>query len=342
MAQEAAETFQREAQTCGRLTEAAVACRFLGWTSYCQGDFTKAKAHLQEALRLYDPTRDGETKFRYGIDTAFVATAYLAPVTLALGDIEGARKLIDEAVARAVEFAHVPHLMYVYNLKTIMEFDLGQAQAALRTTEIHAEICRRNQIVWSSLALQSAWARARLGDRKIGIVELRRALAASLEENAKVLVPGFLGGLAELEAEEGDFEEALPRIDEALALARETGAHKSDAFLHRLRGDILLKRDPGNPAARGGCSPDRPRRRPTPGRTLLWPARGALARQTLSVHRPPRRSSRRPRARARRLFANARNARNRGGAGAVDGYPCRRACEARINTAMDWLSCYSE
>ena len=248
VAQEAAETFQREAQTCGRLTEAAVACRFLGWTSYCQGDFTKAKAHLEEALRLYDPTRDGETKFRYGIDTAFVATAYLAPVTLALGDIEGARKLIDEAVARAVESAHVPHLMYVYNLKTIMEFDLGQAQAALRTTEIHAEICRRNQIVWSSLALQSAWARARLGDRKIGIVELRRALAASLEENAKVLVPGFLGGLAELEAEEGDFEEALPRIDEALALARETGAHKSDAFLHRLRGDILLKRDPGNPA----------------------------------------------------------------------------------------------
>ena len=248
VAQEAAETFQREAQTCGRLTEAAVACQFLGWTSYCQGDFTKAKAHLEEALRLYDPKRDGETKFRYGIDTAFVATAYLAPVTLALGDIEGARKLIDEAVARAVKSAHVPHLTTVYNSKTIMEFDLGQAQAALRTTEIHAEICRRNQIAWSSLALQSAWARARLGDRKIGIVELRRALAASLEENAKVLVPGFLGGLAELEAEEGDFEEALARIDEALALARETGAHKSDAFLHRLRGDILLKRDPGNPA----------------------------------------------------------------------------------------------
>jgi predicted ATPase len=38
----------------------------------------------------------------------------------------------------------------------------------------------------------------------------------------------------------------LTRIDEALALAGKTGEHWSDAFLHRLRGDILLKRDPAN------------------------------------------------------------------------------------------------
>jgi hypothetical protein len=39
---------------------------------------------------------------------------------------------------------------------------------------------------------------------------------------------------------------ALNRIDEALALAAETGERWSDAFLHRLRGEILLKRDPAN------------------------------------------------------------------------------------------------
>jgi len=40
----------------------------------------------------------------------------------------------------------------------------------------------------------------------------------------------------------------LTRIDEALALAGETGEHWSDAFLHRLRGEILLQRDPANTA----------------------------------------------------------------------------------------------
>jgi predicted ATPase len=40
----------------------------------------------------------------------------------------------------------------------------------------------------------------------------------------------------------------VTRTDEALALADETGEHQSDAFLHRLRGEILLKRDPANTA----------------------------------------------------------------------------------------------
>jgi hypothetical protein len=40
----------------------------------------------------------------------------------------------------------------------------------------------------------------------------------------------------------------VTRIDEAPALAGETGEHWSDAFLHRCRGEILLKRDPANTA----------------------------------------------------------------------------------------------
>jgi hypothetical protein len=51
--------------------------------------------------------------------------------------------------------------------------------------------------------------------------------------------------LAEIEALD-DAAGALNRIDEALALAAETGERWSDAFLHRLRGEILLKRDPAD------------------------------------------------------------------------------------------------
>jgi predicted ATPase len=40
----------------------------------------------------------------------------------------------------------------------------------------------------------------------------------------------------------------LTRIDEALGLAQQTGEHWSDSFLHRLRGEILLKRDVANTA----------------------------------------------------------------------------------------------
>ena len=63
-----------------------------------------------------------------------------------------------------------------------------------------------------------------------------------------MFLPLFQGLLAELEAGAEDADAALTRIDEALALAGETGEHWTDAFLHRIRGEILFKRDPANPA----------------------------------------------------------------------------------------------
>ena len=70
-------------------------------------------------------------------------------------------------------------------------------------------------------------------------------MAAYTDQGNKISAPFFQGLLAEIEAQR-DTEGALTRIDEALALAGETGEHWSDAFLHRLRGEILLKRDPPN------------------------------------------------------------------------------------------------
>ena len=75
---------------------------------------------------------------------------------------------------------------------------------------------------------------------------LREALAAYLGQGNKLYAPLFQGLLAELEADGDGAEEIPSRIDAALALAGETGGHWSDAVLHRIRGDILLRRDPAN------------------------------------------------------------------------------------------------
>ena len=59
-------------------------------------------------------------------------------------------------------------------------------------------------------------------------------------------MPFYQGLFAELEAKRGDVQDALTRVENALALASETGEHFSDALLHRIRGEILLKRDVAN------------------------------------------------------------------------------------------------
>ena len=82
----------------------------------------------------------------------------------------------------------------------------------------------------------------------MGATELREALAAHTEQGNKLWVPLIQGLLAELEAEGQDAEGASNWIDGALALAVETGERWTDALLHRIRGDILLKVRPDDPA----------------------------------------------------------------------------------------------
>ena len=72
--------------------------------------------------------------------------------------------------------------------------------------------------------------------------------AASAEQGIKLWAPFAQGLLAEIEAETEGPDATLTRIDEALALAGDTGEHWSDAVLHRIRGDILLKHDQPNTA----------------------------------------------------------------------------------------------
>ena len=70
-------TLLSEAKTERTATEAAVGARCLGFTCLFQGNFAEGRANLDEALRIYDPKRDRETKV-YFSDTGAVATAYLA------------------------------------------------------------------------------------------------------------------------------------------------------------------------------------------------------------------------------------------------------------------------
>jgi predicted ATPase len=91
------------------------------------------------------------------------------------------------------------------------------------------------------------WATGRLVDPEAGTSGLRQALQAYMAQG-KDDAPLFHGMLAELEAATRGPDSALTLIDQGLTIAEETGGRFMDPYLHRLRGDILLKRDPADPA----------------------------------------------------------------------------------------------
>jgi len=250
LARETAETFLRETEKEARTTEAVAANRCLGTACLYQGDLAVARAHLEQALRIFEPERDREAKFRFGTDIGALATVYLALANWLLGEAGTARNLAEEAIARAVESAHAPTLANTYCIKAVFDAVRDDAEAGRRTADSVLEVSRGHGLeLWLALgALCSSWARARLGDRVIGMTELRQALSAYTDQGNKLLAPFFQGRLAEFEAAGQDAEGALTRIDEALTLAQQTGEHWTDGLLLRIRGDILSKADPENPA----------------------------------------------------------------------------------------------
>jgi class 3 adenylate cyclase/predicted ATPase len=251
LAREAGENFLREAERSERPTEAGVGHRFLGSTLFLQGDFEGARARFEQTLRIHDPDRDREAKFRFGVDNAAVAIAFLAVVTWWMGDFARGWKLLDEAVARAVESAHAPTRANAYSCQVLLEILRDDAEATRRAAETCRAVSREHGLaLWLAIGtLASAWARANLGDRDVGSAELQQALADYASAGNKLFLPLFHGLLAEIQAEGRGAEAALAGIDEALALAGETGEHLFDAALYRIRGEILLKQNPADSAA---------------------------------------------------------------------------------------------
>lgn len=78
------------------------------------------------------------------------------------------------------------------------------------------------------------------------LVLLREQIDSMLAEGLRLLVPYYLSLLAEMHAHDGQYDEGIAALDEALAITAETGEHLWDAETHRLRGEFMLavERDP--------------------------------------------------------------------------------------------------
>jgi predicted ATPase len=124
----------------------------------------------------------------------------------------------------------------------------GDAAAALITAKALEDLCREHGMgEWGTVAeMVVGWAHGRLANPTAGAAEMRQALAVLINKGGRLLVASFQGLLADLELETLGADSAVARIDEALVSADQATSFAFLPFLHRLRGDILLKCNPPN------------------------------------------------------------------------------------------------
>jgi predicted ATPase len=123
------------------------------------------------------------------------------------------------------------------------------SRAAMKGVEL-AQLTREHDLpFWRAFGVFfEGLASAQGGTAGGGLEDMRRGVELRREQNV-LIFDGFLKiALAEAEARAGDVDRAVAILDEALATSERTGHRTFDAELHRLRGEMLLKCDPANPA----------------------------------------------------------------------------------------------
>ena len=86
--------------------EAGVAHRTAGITCWFAGEYREARDHLERALALFQPGRDDDQTFRFGLDPGIATMVNLANASWPLGEVDRAISLIDRAELRSADFTH--------------------------------------------------------------------------------------------------------------------------------------------------------------------------------------------------------------------------------------------
>ena len=245
-----AEIIKREIEARPGSPEAGVAARLNGTTDWFAGDFADARVSLECALAIFDPERDSDLAFRFAQDLGVSITAYLALVLWPLGEVDRAREVAEEMVARATRIGHVGAAVYGHFHFAMFEMMRRNPAGAAPHIEALIDLARTHGMpTWMAYGgFLRPWSRRHLDGPAAGLSEMRAGIAACREQRVGNFIPLAATALAEGEVEASEIEAALATIDRVIADSERTGQRWFNAESHRMRGNILLKRDPANTA----------------------------------------------------------------------------------------------
>jgi predicted ATPase len=179
-----------------------------------------------------------------------MAMLWLAMVLWPLGDIRRAISLVGDAEARIAGLAHIGTRASGRWNAAMFEVMRGDLSRATPNAIELAELSQEHDLpMWRAYGVfLHGLTSAQSGASQGGFEEMRRGIKLLSEQNNPVFDGLVKIALSEAEALAGNADRAVAVLDEALATSERIGHHAYDAELHRVRGKMLLKRDPANSA----------------------------------------------------------------------------------------------
>jgi tetratricopeptide (TPR) repeat protein len=245
-----AATFLRDVEASPNSGEASVAHRVQAVTHQFAGEYLEARGHSEQSLALFQPGRDDDLVYRFAQDPGVAALAYLSFVLLPLGEVDRALSVLRGLEMRLADATHVATLAMGKIHAAFFELMWGGAGRGTQHVQDLGEIIRQHDLPMfhAFVIFLEGWAASKLKGGSHGLEDMLRGVDR-LRQQGILIFDGLLKiELAKIEVQEGDFDRAIATVDEALATSDLTGYRAFEAELHRVRGEILLKRDPAIPA----------------------------------------------------------------------------------------------
>ena len=228
-------------QESGLLVEAHLA---QGNSLFLFGKLIPALEHFDRAISLYDPQTHHVHAFVYGLDPGVFCLGRSAWLLQLLGHSDQASKRMEEVLDLAHRQSHAFSLaVSLMHLAQLLEIR-GEWPALQKQAEAAIAVCGEQGFasILAQATMHRGYALAQQGQAEEGIALMREGLEAQLATGASLFRPLFLCLLAEACETAGRFEEGLAALAEAIAIMGRTGERYYEAELHRLKGDLTLRR----------------------------------------------------------------------------------------------------
>jgi class 3 adenylate cyclase/predicted ATPase len=217
--------------------------RVLGQTKFWLGAIVATRAHMTQAMTIYDSQQQHPPYIAlFGQHPGVTCQAFMAWALWMLGYPDQALQKTHRALTLSQEVDYPFTRAFSLACEAMLHRFRREAQAAgERAEDLIALSQQYGFAYWLPWGvILRGWALAKQQQAADGLAEIRRGLAAYQATRAEIFRPSFLGLLAETYGEVGQPKEGLGVLVDAFAAVDAHGERWWEAELHRLNAELLL------------------------------------------------------------------------------------------------------
>jgi predicted ATPase len=214
----------------------------MGASLYHTGDIAGGRAHLDQAMALYEPAVHGPLATRFSHDPGFSALCQRVRALWLLGYPDAALRDAEHALTIGRGTDHAGTLMTALFHSAVLHLLVGNYTAsAAQAQELAALAEKKGALSWKVAG--TSWqgvVYALTGKASSAVQILTSGITELRSMGTTISIPHRLSDLARAHAELGQYDAAWRCINEAMTLTETSNERWFEADLHRIAGDLTL------------------------------------------------------------------------------------------------------